>query len=333
MKTIELIAGTPIKFQYAGQTEKGADMNGALIIMMDVRDYLIKLLSEQHEDFMSLYSTGSEAAFDYIRAAIASWSQTHNDEFSEWYGYADLDIKRYLQNIGLAVFEAEGKYIISNEAAFGEVPDDLFLPLNLREGLEAKLSNNDEKGEVNFGILTQDTGFIEVTTFGLGDWHSWWTLQSQGLGDQMYEWEYEAIGNDALFAGLQAQIDSYDGKIAEGSFLGAMYARQQHLLQTVKGNLTRAGSPEERVAVMKGDNRQPSPKTGVYVMHPISTTGILNPFAVYTPENYDEETVALLVHALREDRKGYNPEFIALEIPQKAVQYVPDRETLQVSLE
>ncbi len=333
----QLVAGQPIKYRYSGQTENGAKCNKALFAMMNVNDVLKDLLRDKPNEFLATYSGLSDESNGFLRAVIGSFSQnSFEGEFDEWYKSSSPEVKTFFDELGLEVKPIEemgGQFYVIETHAFGTLPEDLPLPESIQKELAENAKRIDEdRGvkEFTYGIMhTCNEGYKDAKNFQLGDWHSWATFGGLVISDPTYSYEVVPITKDELLGGLQGVIDSYEPAIESGDLCGAVEARKQFFLEVVYDRIKEANTPEEIFQVFESDNLVPSPGTGVYVL--ISNKGS---FAVKADPKYDENTVAGVMSVLNpEGHDGIGiMKYQIFEVPQKALDCVPEYKTLEVRL-
>ena len=107
------------------------------------------------------------------------------------------------------------------------------------------------------------------------------------------------------------------------------------MLQRVHDRIKINSSPEEILKVIGADNRFPAPETGVYVLLPngigVRNTG--DPFAVKADPRYDEDKIAGIMGVLtNQERRFETLRFQALEVPERALQYITNPKNLKLRL-
>ena len=265
---VKLVAGQPIKYRYSGHTEKGAISNKTLGNMMIAREAVIEYLRDKPEEFLRTYQGSSPEVHHFLGAVVSSWAMNENDNVIRWYRQSSPKTRLFLKKLGFKV----GVQDITKVRPLGEPPADLFLPARVWGKIHKNSRRIDEdKGvpEFTYGIIgaVHPNGYKEAKNFRLDErLDSWNEFSGLVLSDPTYAYEIIPITSKDLLGGLQAEIETYEPRIAPGGSQGAIEARKQFLLQQVSLKLEKASSPKRILEVMCSDNRIPAPETGVYVL-------------------------------------------------------------------
>ncbi|MBS3072152.1 hypothetical protein J4408_04135 [Candidatus Pacearchaeota archaeon] len=338
-----LTTGQPIKFRYSGHTENGARENKAIFEMITASKALSEFLRDNPTEFLRTYRCSSEQVNKFLRATIGNWSQnSHKREFDKWYIQSSSEVKVFLKDLGLKVQqikEMDGQHYVTETHSLGELPKDLILPVEIRRQIDEnsrRIDTDEGVQDFTYGVMSvANNGYKEAKNFKLKDRHFWANFGGLVLTDPNYAYEVIPITSIELLEGLQAEIEAYEPLISKGGLQGAVEARKQFLLQRVHDRIKINSSPEEILKVIGADNRFPAPETGVYVLLPngigVRNTG--DPFAVKADPRYDEDKIAGIMGVLtNQERRFETLRFQALEVPERALQYITNPKNLKLRL-
>ena len=339
-----LTRGQPIKYRYAGQTEAGSAGSKAISSIMTASDYVISTLEENPLTILPAVMGGSEESKDFMRAVFQHFSFNYHERFDTWYRGLNPGARGIVSSLGVKIEEHDvgrrkPEFIVCESYAFGNLPTDF--PLSEKTWAEIRETNrkiDEDKGvqEFTYGVVkTANNGYKEAKNFRLGDFFSWAALGGIVLTDPHHKYDIVPITKDELLLGLNAEINLFEPRINQGGLDGAIEARKQYLLQGIyfKISQLKNGSNDGIIEVIESDNLLPAPGTGVYAVglrDGLRKTDF-KPFAVKVNPRHEESKVAKVLETMAM-KDGMSGHLEAFEVPEKALKFVTNPQTLELKL-